>query len=182
MAISFFQKIRLGLKGWSRRRAEEAARREADFIARETSWAKPAAQSSRSSVAAPSTGMDLEGLQVAFLDDSGQIEHYLDTESGEVIEFRSTDSDRRAAMDSSPRRYRRIPSRTEATEKADRVEFFKTVENPAIRRELELALGSADPAGVFRQALARDRAVERSWYNFKNRRAAQAIDRWLREL
>lgn len=185
MAISFFQKIRLGMRGWSRRRAEEAAKRDADFIARETSWAKPAAPVGRSSPAAPDSvrsGIDLEGLQIAYLDDSGQIDHYLDTESGEVIEFRSTDLDRRRTIESSPHRYRRIPTRTEESEKADRAEFVKTVEDVTIRRELELALEGADPAGAFRQALARDRAVERSWYNFKNRRAAQAIDRWLNEI
>jgi len=184
MAISFFQKIRMGLRGWSRRRTEEAAKRDADFVARQTSWGKASPAAAPAPAPSPVVQrrqFDLEGLQVAYLDDSGQIEHYLDLDSGDVIEFRSSEVESRAKMEAAPSRYRRVPTRTERTESADRSEFVQVIEDETMRRVLHEAMQGADPLGAFRQALARDRALERSWYNFKNRRAAEAIDRWLRE-
>lgn len=184
MAVSFFQKLKLGIRGWSRRRTEEAAKRDADFLARSTSWAKPAEKPS--SPAGPVAGapplrqMDFEGLQVAFLDDSGRIEYYLDVETGEVVDFPSGDAEMTGTVRSGPDRYRRVPQRSPQTDAADRAAFVQTVENVTVRTSLERALLSQDAAGEFRKALAQDRAVERGWYSFKNRRAEEAIERWLK--
>ena len=34
----------------------------------------------------------------------------------------------------------------------------------------------------FRSEIARDRALERAWYNFRNDRAIAAMEQWLREI
>ncbi|MBV9496227.1 MAG: hypothetical protein JOZ54_18405, partial [Acidobacteria bacterium] len=65
MATSLMQKLRLAWNGWNRRR-EDAQQ---EFLARNTSWA-PATPAASAAAAASATGpqVDLEGLQVAYLD------------------------------------------------------------------------------------------------------------------
>lgn len=150
------QKLRLAWSGWQRRR-EEADR---EFLARNASWGPAAAPAAASRASGPK--VDLEGLQVAYLDDSGRISYYLDTETGDVVDVH----------DGSPRalpRYRPVPRRSEASDAADRRAFVE---------KLDLRIAHAD-AAEFRRAIAADRAVERAWYNFKNERATAAIEAWL---
>jgi hypothetical protein len=158
MATSLMQKLRLAWNGWQRRR-EEADR---EFLARNASWG-PAAASAAPTAPAAKKQVDLEGLQCAYLDDSGRIAYYLDSETGDVAEVH----DGRPL--SSPR-YRPVPRRTEASDAADRRAFVE---------KMNLSIPHAD-AAAFRTAIARDRAVERAWYNFKNERATEAIAEWLR--
>jgi hypothetical protein len=167
---TFLQKIRLGFAGWQRRR--DAAQRA--FVAQNAGWgtaAKSAAESPATRAAA-SRAIDLEGLQVAFLDDSGQIVYFLDTQSGEVMDVR----------DGKPLpnpRYRRVPRRTAASEAEDRSAFVAAMEATPLRDALA---ASAAVAAALRRALSADRGAERAWYNFKNERATQAIGRWLATL
>ena len=75
----------------------------------------------RSRPLAPEAGaatptIDMEGLVCAFLDDSGRIGYYFDTESGEVIDVRDG-----SAL--APPRYRRVPARSERSEADDRKAF-----------------------------------------------------------
>jgi len=183
MAISWMQKLRLGIRGWSRRQDEQRLLRDREFLQKNSSWGSPPVvpavvqvPTSRVKKSA-AVEADLDGLQVAFLDDSGQIEHYLDRESGEVIEFLPNDPSPRPL--SSDRRYARVPRRTEATENDDRRQFLETIEDAGIRNRLTDATGSEDVAGSFRSVLATNRAVERAWYNFKNDRAYAVIQEWL---
>jgi hypothetical protein len=104
----------------------------------------------------------MDGLTVACLDGSGQMVHYLDLETGDVI-------DTREAMTGD--RYRRVPSQSES---ADRAAFLATVEDSGARARLQ--------SGDFRNELAGDRKLERAWYNFRNDRAIAAIEQWLREI
>src|SRR5215217_6719816 len=66
MAISFFQKLRLMLRGRARRREE----RDQEFLRRNVAWAAPPVAPKHAPVQ-QKTVIDREGLQVAFLDDSG---------------------------------------------------------------------------------------------------------------
>jgi hypothetical protein len=171
------QKIRLVLRGWSRRRQDEAQRREAEFLQRNTAWAPPA-KAAPASVRplTKSAAIDIDGLQVAFLDDSGQIAHYLDVATGEVVEFRSTESHPEITGD--PARYRRVPTRSDESEAGDRRAFLEALEDERIRQRLAASADGAD----FRRLLASDRTAERAWYNFKNDRALAIIHAWLREI
>lgn len=119
--------------------------------------------------------IDLDGLQVAYLDESGRIEYFLDVETGEVVEIRSGQP--RTDVDRAPSRFLRVPRRTEESEAEDRWAFLGTVEDPAMKRELS---GAAEEPARFRALLAHDRMLERAWYSFKNDRASEAIEAWLR--
>ena len=182
MALSFFQKLRMGFRGWSRRREQEAEQRNRAFVTKSTSWGPPAAGPAASATAKPAAGavpFDLEGLQVAYLDDSGKMDHYLDLETGEVIEFLSEERDKHPEVTATPARYRQIPTRDGKSDAEDR-QAFATILEPSAAREV-LGRVPASDAAAFRRALAADRTIERRWYSFKNDRATEAIQRWLRE-
>ena len=157
---TLMQKIRLLLRGWNRRREE----RDREFLAKNV-WSPGLSRETPAEAGAPSgapSHIDMDGLTVACLDSSGVLAHYLDIESGEVI-------DTREAMTGD--RYRRIPSQPET---ADRTAFLETVKDSGARARLA--------AGDFRNELARDRKLERAWYNFRNDRAIAAMEQWLREI
>jgi len=175
VAVSFFQKIRLALRGWSRRREQP----EQEFLRKNVSWAPAPAPPSQPSIGAgrPETAagtaalqaVDLEGLQAAYLDNSGVIAYYLDLENGEVVESRDG-----AALDAS--RFKRVPVRK--SEDDDRRAFIETLEPSDMRMSLMKSVASSS----FRSVLASDRATERAWYNFRNSRATSAIEQWLKSL
>ncbi len=171
MAISFFQKIRLVLRGWQRRRDD----REKEFVQRNVAWIAPPAALPKAPKppAAGSRTIDMEGLQVAFLDDSGRIAHYLDVQNGDITEIREGENDV-----SDPARYKRVPRRSGDSDAADRRRFAASLE-PSPLRDL---LATAANAMEFRRALSADRAAERSWYVFKNDAATAAIEAWLKEI
>jgi hypothetical protein len=154
---TLMQKIKLAIRGWNRRR-EEA--NEA-FIERNV-WQPP--DVGQASACPPAQqAIDIDGLICAFLDESGRIIYYLDTDTGEVIDIRD------GTVLAAPR-YRRVPARSEQSDAADRRAF-------AMKHQALLSsVGSPD---AFRQTLGKDRTLERAWYNFKNDRAIAAINAWL---
>src|SRR2546428_8845991 len=81
---TFMQKIRLAIRGWNRRREEK----EREFLAKNLWSGAPPPSPVHRQPGAPVLHIDLEGLTVAYLDDSGQIQHYLDVETGDVIDTR----------------------------------------------------------------------------------------------
>jgi hypothetical protein len=169
MAISLGQRLRLWWKGSQRRREE----RDADFLAKNASWAAnrneaPAPSAADRGVvtgerAGPSSlAVDLPGLQAAYLDRSGVILYYLDLETGEVVESREELADQR---------YTRVPTQSD---EADQQAFLRTLPLPQRAR--------FQKAASFRAAVAEDRTIEKAWYNFKNDRATAAIDAWLKSI
>lgn len=145
------QKIRLAWRGWNRRREE----RDREFL-QKSGWSggQPPPSPVRPT-GAPALQIDIEGLTVAYLDGSGRIEYYLDTQTGDVIEAPD------AQLDSA--RYKRVPI---ASAEDDERMFIEAH---------QLSVMS-----TFRETVARDRTLERAWYNFRSDRALKAIDQWLR--
>jgi hypothetical protein len=162
------QKIRLAFRGWQRRRAES----EKEFLTRNASWGAPAPApvAAATSTKARTFDIDMEGLTVAYLDDSGQLAHFLDTSDGEIVDVRIAES----ATYPEPR-YRRIPSRSANADAEDRRAFIASLEASSSRD----ALARSSDADSFRRALAADRTLERAWYNFRNDRAIAAIEAWM---
>jgi len=158
---TLMQKIKLAIRGWNRRREEK----DRDFLAKNV-WsggqAIPPVQSRQAGL--PVLHIDLEGLTVAYLEDSGVFQHYLDVETGDVIDTREP---------LIGARYRQLPARRADAD--ERREFIRTVEDSGARARLTSAKD-------FRSEIARDRALERAWYNFRNDRAIAAIEQWLREI
>jgi len=157
------QKLRLALRGWNRRR-EEAKK---EFVAKNASWSRGGV--APSPVLSKTTGIDIDGLTVAYRDDSGHFVHYLDVDSGEILDL--PNGEQRAAP-----RYRAVPRRTAQSESADRRAFVDNLAPSRGRDELARAIGVPE---AFRRALSNDRSLERAWYSFKNDRAIAAIETWL---
>jgi hypothetical protein len=160
------QKIRLGIRGWQRRREES----EKEFLTRNASWGAPAPVPAAPLTKARTFAIDMEGLTVAYLDDSGQLAHFLDTSDGEIVDVRTSES----ASYPEPR-YRRIPSRSANADADDRRAFIASLD-PSPSRD---ALARSSDTDSFRRALSADRTLERAWYNFRNDRAIEAIEAWL---
>lgn len=158
---TLMQKIRLLWRGWNRRREEKNR----DFLARNVQATASAGhgpdQREPDRLKPVLTQIDIEGLTVAYLDGSGRVRYYLDSQTGDVIESN-------VALDSA--RYRAIPT---ASHEDDRQAFLLTLETVDRTR--------LTPADSFREVLARDRKLERAWFNFRSNRAIEAINRWLRE-
>src|SRR5687767_3345842 len=119
MALSLWQRIRLGFAGWLRRRDQEGERRKKEFLQR-NSWS-PAGAAVPETAAAPASAtrsrLDMDGLQVAWLDRSGRIEYYLDLESGEIVELAPDSS---GGVRGEGARYRRVPGRSPGSDAAAR--------------------------------------------------------------
>lgn len=177
MALTLWQRIRLGFSGWIRRRDQEGERRKQEFLDR-NSWSPPpvgAAPAAAATATAGRTRLDMDGLQVAWLDRSGRIEYYLDLDSGEIIELDPASS---AAVRADGARYRRVPGRSPDSDAAARAAFTGQVENSAVRRQLETALLSAEPEGEFRKVIATSREVERAWFRYRNDEATREAAAW----
>jgi len=166
------QKIRLAFRGWQRRREES----EKEFVKRNAGWAAAPAAAVAAPPKARSYEIDTEGLTVAYLDDSGQLAHFLDTEDGEIVDLRVAELS--AHPELVPPRYRRVPSRSEKSEAEDRRAFMASLEASPARDALARTIDS----DAFRSTLASDRTIERAWYNFRNDRAIAAIEAWLETL
>lgn len=161
---SLFERFFAAIAGWNRRRED----REREFLASNTTWTSAAAAPRASAPAMPRQ-IDREGLQAAFLDQSGRIAYFLDTASGEVVEQREG-----AALP--PPRFRRVPSRPANADDADRRAFIDLLDASPVRDSLARARSTAE----FRNALSEDRTLERRWYVFRNDRASAAVEAWLK--
>ena len=113
--------------------------------------------------------LDRDGLQVAYL--GVALAHYLDLESGEILDL---------PLDAPPpgdaEHFPRIPTRTPETEIEDRQLFLQEKQSAPLRVQLEPVVHDAM---AYRQVLSIDRRVERSFFNFKADRAAKAIEEWI---
>jgi hypothetical protein len=115
--------------------------------------------------------LDLDGLQVAYL--GVALAHYLDVETGDILDV---------PLDAPPPggapRFRRVPTRTTESELEDRRLFVERMDFSVMRDQLTQAV---DDHQAFRRILSADRKLERSFFNFKNDRATEAIEAWLRD-
>ncbi|HSY51894.1 MAG TPA: hypothetical protein VLC46_24035 [Thermoanaerobaculia bacterium] len=167
---TLMQKIRLVFRGWQRRREE----RDKEFLTRNAAWGVTAPSAAAAAPVKPrSFTIDTEGLTVAYLDDSGQLAHFLNTEDGEIIDLRVAEIN--AHPELREPRYRRVPSRSEKSEVEDRRAFLASLD-PSPECD---ALARCADAAAFRRALASNRTIERAWYNLRNDRAIAAIEAWL---
>lgn len=160
------QKIRLAFRGWQRRREEH----EKEFLTRNATWGAAPAVVAPKAAKTRMFAIDTEGLTVAYLDDSGQLAHFLDTADGEIVDAGISESSTYAEP-----RYRRIPSRNANADAEDRRAFIASLDASPGRD----ALARSADADSFRRALASDRTIERAWYNFRNDRAIAAIEVWI---
>jgi hypothetical protein len=168
---TLMQKIRLVIRGWQRRREQN----DNEFVTRNASWGAAPAIAPTVRKSSRTFFVDTEWLTVAYLDDSGQLAHFLDTDSGDIVDLRVTDLGANPQLQEP--RFRRVPSRSETAEREDRRAFAASLDASPARDVLARCID----AESFRRALAADRTIERAWYNFRNDRAIAAIEAWLEE-
>ena len=123
--------------------------------------------------------IDWEGLVVGFESRSHKITHFFDRQTGDVIQVLERDAARHAELSSDPR-YAALPRDRGERSRGDLEDFAVHCTDPACRRDLEDALGAADPAGGFRSALLRHPKEEAHFFQFKERRARERAAEWLR--
>ncbi len=123
--------------------------------------------------------LDWEGLVVGFESRSRQITHFLDRETGDVVQVVETREPDRHAELSASRRYLALP-RDHGERGAGEMELFVAeVEEPETREELRRALTSDDPAASYRETLLRHPREENRYFQFKQRRARERAEEWL---
>ncbi len=125
--------------------------------------------------------VDWEGLVVAFESRSRQITHFLDRQSGEVIQVLERDAEKHSAMSADPR-YAAVPRDGGERSRGDLEQFAALCEDPSSRRDLETALSTADFVTAYRAALLRHPKEEARFFQFKERRARERAEEWLSKI
>jgi len=123
--------------------------------------------------------LDWEGLVVGFESRSQQITHFLDRETGDVVQVVETrEPERHAELSASPR-YLALP-RDRGERGAGEMELFLAeVEDEKARTDLRGALGAGDPAAAYRDVLRTHPREEARFFQFKERRARERAEEWL---
>lgn len=123
--------------------------------------------------------LDWEGLVVGFESRSPQITHFLDRETGDVIQVVETrEPARHAELAASPRHVA-LP-RDHGERGIGEMELFVAeVEDARAKSELAAALGGAEPAEAYRAVLVRHPREEARFFQFKQRRARERAEEWL---
>src|SRR5262249_35795446 len=120
---TLMQKIKLAIRGWNRRREEK----EREFLLK-NQWSGGLSRGGPAKAGASQRHIDVEGLTVAYLEDSGVFQHYLDVETGDVVDSREP---------LTGARYRRVPARP--PEADDRREFIRLLDDSGARARLASA-------------------------------------------
>ena len=123
-------------------------------------------------------------LITAFEDQSPEMQHYFDRETGEVLtvfleKVEEMDFEEEERLEGDPCRYLRIepvPSRTGFEIISD---FVDTLPEGRIQRELDQALGKNRPFRRFKDVLRNYPEVEDDWYRFHEKAYMKIIKEWL---
>jgi hypothetical protein len=126
--------------------------------------------------------LDWEGLVVGFESRSHQITHFLDRQTGDVVQVVETrEPGRHAELSASPR-YLALP-RDRGERGAGEMELFLgEIEDEKARADLRAALGADDPASAYRDALRAHPREESRFFQFKERRARERAEEWLAQM
>ncbi|HET7452194.1 MAG TPA: UPF0158 family protein [Thermoanaerobaculia bacterium] len=123
--------------------------------------------------------LDWEGLVVGFESRSQQITHFLDRETGDVIQVVETREPERHAELAGSARYVALPRDRGERGIGEMELFVGEVEEPAARAELAAALRDEEPAEAYRAVLLRHPREEARFFQFKQRRARERAEEWL---
>jgi hypothetical protein len=125
--------------------------------------------------------IDWEGLVVAFESRSGQITHFFDRGTGDVVQVLERDAARHSAMSADPR-YVAVPRDSGERSRGDLEEFVAMCDDAACRRDLSAALAAEDFVSAYRSALLRHPKEEARFFQFKQRRARERAEQWLTQI
>jgi hypothetical protein len=123
--------------------------------------------------------LDWEGLVVGFESRSQQITHFLDRETGDVVQVvEARDPERHRELSGSPR-HLALPRDHGERGRGEMELFVGEVEDPEAREALRRALAADDPAGAYRETLRAHPREEARFFQFKERRARERAEEWL---
>ncbi|MGH9440749.1 MAG: UPF0158 family protein [Thermoanaerobaculia bacterium] len=123
--------------------------------------------------------IDWEGIVVAFESRSQLITHFLDRETGEVLQVvRDRDPRKHEELTASPR-FLAVPTDHGERGVGEMELFLAEVEKDALRAKLRSALASPEPALAYREALLTDAREESRFFQFKQRHARERAEAWL---
>jgi len=123
--------------------------------------------------------LDWEGLVVGFESRSQQITHFLDRDSGDVVQVvEARDPQRHAELSASPRHIA-LPKDRGERGIGEMELFLGEVEEEPVREDLRRALSADDPAAAYREALLAHPREESKYFQFKQRRARERAEEWL---
>jgi len=126
--------------------------------------------------------LDWEGLVVGFESRSHQITHFLDRETGDVIQVVEARDPARHAELSSSSRHAALPKDRGERGVGEMELFLSEVENESARSDLRAALSASEPAAAYRDALLAHPQEEGKFFQFKQRRARERAEEWLTSL
>ncbi len=123
--------------------------------------------------------IDWEGLVVGFESRSSLITHFLDRESGDVVQVvEARDPSRHAELSASPR-HLALPKDRGERGVGEMQLFLGEVEDEKVREALKTALSAPDPADAYRTLLMEYPREEAKYFQFKERRARERAEEWL---
>jgi hypothetical protein len=123
--------------------------------------------------------IDWEGLIVGFESRSQKITHFFDRETGDVEQVLVRESARHAEMSGNPR-YLALPRDQGERTVGDLEEFLSHCEDSTCRRELATALSGAGSISAYRDTLIRFPKEEARFFQFKEHRALERAQEWLK--
>jgi hypothetical protein len=126
--------------------------------------------------------IDWEGLVVGFESRSQQITHFLDRESGDVVQVvEGREPALHAELAASPR-YVALPRDRGERGLGEMELFLAEVEDAKARAALRAALSEENPAGAYRALLMEHPREEAKFFQFKERRARERAEEWLESI
>jgi hypothetical protein len=127
--------------------------------------------------------IDFEEMQIAFEDEAGEGDWFLDVETGDAIRLRE-DGDElgEQVKDGLGARYIEIPCQASQAGDRDMAEFINSVNDNRLRALLDMAIQGKGASRRFKDVLREFPDELERWFAFQKGCAESRIRRWLRSI
>ena len=135
-----------------------------------------------------SARIDLEGLVVAFDDDSPARSYYLDRDTGKVFSFLEDHVDAETEEIAwqieadGGKRYLQIPKLTLEEELEEQDTFLESLEDEELKEKLSKVIESDHDGSQFQDFVSKDRKARETWRAYTRVRSRERADQWLKAL
>lgn len=132
--------------------------------------------------------VDLEGLVVAFSDDSVERSYYLDTDSGRVFNVLEDHDDPETQeivweLEADTRgRYVQIPKPSMEQRLEEQDAFVESLEDGKMKETIEKLLEDDHDGSKFAEFVERDREARDAWRDFRMERSREKAKEWIETL
>ena len=131
----------------------------------------------------PELTIRADELIMAFEDQSSEMQHFFDRETGEVLTVftEEMDAEDAARLDADPERYLLIEPVASWVGFEIMGDFVETLPESKARRELARALEQKRPFRRFKDVLLNYPSVEEDWFRFHEQAFIKIIQEWLED-